>query len=129
MGPSAMIGCECRGGVARRVRYQLPCLGGEGGGHASPPGPCQPLAAISDKSARKVAEAALAASEAEFRAIFGGTPVGMAQVNTATGRFLRVNRHLGELTRYSEQDLLSRITFPGLLHPEESGGQAGRRER
>jgi two-component system CheB/CheR fusion protein len=65
-----------------------------------------------------VAEAALATSEREFRAMFELAGVGQAGADARTGRFLRVNRRLCEITGYSEEELLQR-TYRELTHPED----------
>ncbi|HEX5055293.1 MAG TPA: PAS domain S-box protein, partial [Gammaproteobacteria bacterium] len=55
---------------------------------------------------RAYAEAALRQSEEEFRAIFEFSSVGKAQADPATGRLIRVNPKLCELTLYSADELL-----------------------
>jgi diguanylate cyclase (GGDEF)-like protein/PAS domain S-box-containing protein len=57
-------------------------------------------------------------SEEEFRATFERSGVGMTQVDPATGRFVRVNRRLCEITGYAEQELL-RMSFIQLTHPKD----------
>lgn len=66
----------------------------------------------------RAAEAALAASEREFRAMFELAGVGQAGADVHTGRFLRVNRRLCEITGYTEAELLQR-TYRELTHPED----------
>ena len=77
------------------------------------------LAAIGDNSARKAAEAALASREAEFRAIFASTLIGMVQAEAATGRFLRVNPHFCEIVGYREEELLGGMSVPDISHPDD----------
>lgn len=67
---------------------------------------------------RKLAEEAPSASEAEFRASFYSAAVGKAQVDPRTGRYLRVNGKVCEITGYSEEELL-RMTFVDLTHPDD----------
>jgi len=62
--------------------------------------------------------ASLAASEAEFRATFEGSPVGKTQSDPATGRYLRVNPAFCALTGYTEAELLG-MTVADLTHPED----------
>jgi PAS domain S-box-containing protein len=68
--------------------------------------------------ARRRVEQALRAREREFRTVFELATVGAAQVDTATGRFLRVNQRLCEITGYSEAELLER-TFSEITHPDD----------
>lgn len=74
--------------------------------------------ALSDISARKATEAALYRSEAEFRSMFDLSMVGSAQTDPATGRLLRVNRKLCEITGYEADELLSK-SFIEITHPED----------
>ena len=60
---------------------------------------------------------ALKRSEQLFHTMFDNAAVGMVLSETATGRFLRVNHKLCEITGYSEAELLSR-TFLDLSPPE-----------
>jgi PAS domain S-box-containing protein len=71
-----------------------------------------------DINARKQAEEALRESEEEFRSAFEVSSVGMAQADPFTGRYLRVNRHLCEMTGYSEAELIGR-PFTEITHPED----------
>ncbi|MEP6670482.1 MAG: PAS domain S-box protein [Chthoniobacter sp.] len=71
-----------------------------------------------DITERKLAEAALQASEADFRASFLSTAVGQVQADPATGRYLRVNPRFCEITGYSEEELLG-MTFRQLTHPDD----------
>jgi PAS domain-containing protein len=64
-----------------------------------------------DLTQRKQAEESLRSSEAEFRAIFELAGSGGCQTDPATGRFVRVNPKLCEITGYSSEELLS-MTFP-----------------
>jgi len=69
-----------------------------------------------DITGLKQAEAALRQSEENFRAMFEMASIGMAQADPRTGRFLRVNRKMCEITAYSMPELLlmkpSEITHP-----------------
>ena len=62
--------------------------------------------------------AELARSEAQFRASFEATSVGMVQAETFTGRLLEVNRCFCEIVGYSESELIGR-TFADLTHAED----------
>ncbi|MBL6454844.1 PAS domain-containing protein [Belnapia sp. T6] len=72
-----------------------------------------------DITEAKAGEAMLAASEAEFRAIFENSVVGKAQNDPATLRFIRVNRALCEMLGYEESELLGGMTFLDVTHPED----------
>ncbi len=61
---------------------------------------------------------ALAASEQKFRTFFELASVGVAQIDTRTGRFLQVNRKFCEITGYPEAEILQ-CTFRDITHPED----------
>ncbi len=50
---------------------------------------------------------ALGASEARFRFLFEQMAVGVAQIDTATGRFMRVNKKYIDITGYTTEEILS----------------------
>jgi PAS domain S-box-containing protein len=77
---------------------------------------------LRDETARHHAELALAASEAEFRAIFDTAAVGVTEVCVATGRYIRVNRRFCELVGQTEQTIIGDGLGPiDLTHPEDRG--------
>ena len=59
----------------------------------------------------------LHSSEARFRAIFDLAPVGVAWVETTTGRFVRVNRRYGEILGYPVEELVGR-SWQDVTHPD-----------
>jgi two-component system, cell cycle sensor histidine kinase and response regulator CckA len=67
---------------------------------------------------RKQAAAALKQSEAEFRAIFELASIGIAQADTHTGKFLRVNQKMSAITGYSSGELLQ-MRVPDVIHPDD----------
>lgn len=73
---------------------------------------------ISDISARKVAELALEQSEQRFREVFELAAVGIAVIDTPTGRHLSVNQRMCEINHRSREELL-RLTFMDLTHPDD----------
>ncbi|MDZ4288584.1 MAG: PAS domain S-box protein [Prosthecobacter sp.] len=72
--------------------------------------------------------AALRASEAEFRASFNSTAVGNAQVDPATGCYVRVNPRFCTITGYTEAELLG-MKFLALVHPEDTGNDEAAHQR
>jgi PAS domain S-box-containing protein len=74
-----------------------------------------------DATWRKQVEAALRESEADFRAIFELAGTGNAQADLRTGKLLRVNRKLGEITGYSSEELLA-MSVQDLAPPEDREG-------
>jgi PAS domain S-box-containing protein len=67
---------------------------------------------------RQRAEAALRASEEQYRAIFELASVGIAQSDPRTGQWLRVNEKMCEITGYSADELL-RMPISEVTHPED----------
>ena len=80
--------------------------------------PVRMTGTISDITARKLAEQALEESEARFRAVFEQAAVGIAVIETATGRYLSVNRRLCEINRRSEEEMLD-LTFMDVTYPAD----------
>src|SRR5215813_1626007 len=70
-----------------------------------------------DDTERKLAGDALQESEADFRAIFELAGTGKAQADLRTGRLLRVNQKLCDITGYSREELLA-MTIQELTRPE-----------
>ncbi len=66
---------------------------------------------------RQAAEAALQASEAQYRNTFENAAVGIAHASPE-GRFLRCNPHLCDMLGYSG-DELTRMTISEVTHPED----------
>jgi PAS domain S-box-containing protein len=71
-----------------------------------------------DITIRKRIEVALSENEDWFRMVFEQAAVGMAMIETSTGRFVHVNHRHCEITRRSASDLLTR-TFMDLTYPED----------
>lgn len=71
-----------------------------------------------DLSDERAKLARLRASEEEFRAAFELAGVPKAQVDPETGRIVRANRQLSELTGYSQEEL-RRMTFADITHPDD----------
>jgi PAS domain S-box-containing protein len=81
------------------------------------------IAEGSDVTVRKEAEESLRASEEEFRAMFERAGAGKAQLDPATGRFLRVNRKLCDITGYAAEEL-TQMTVADLAAPRYRDGDA-----
>jgi len=67
---------------------------------------------------RRIDLTALQASEAQLRAIFETAAIGMAQADPATGRWVRVNQRMCEITGYSAAELLA-MRVPEITHPDD----------
>jgi PAS domain S-box-containing protein len=73
-----------------------------------------------DITERRRIEDVLRESEERFRATFEHAAIGAAQVGI-DGRWLRVNRRLGEIVGYEPEELLH-TTFQEITHPEDLEG-------
>jgi PAS domain S-box-containing protein len=67
-------------------------------------------------------------SEARFRAVFEQAAVGVAVIDTASGRFLRINKKYCEMLGYDEAEMLQ-LTFQTITHPEDLEGDLSLMER
>ncbi|MBB5031017.1 PAS domain S-box protein [Prosthecobacter vanneervenii] len=76
------------------------------------------MALLTDISTRRAAEAAMQESDAQFRAIFEQAAVGVALVDSSSGRFLSVNQRACEISRLTRSQLLS-SSFKAVAHPED----------
>ncbi len=73
---------------------------------------------VHDIGARKRAEAMALESEGQLSAMFELASVGIAQADPSTGRWLRVNRKLCEITGYEASELLA-MRVPQITHPDD----------
>ena len=73
-----------------------------------------------DITERRRIEEVLRESEERFRATFEHAAIGAAQVGI-DGRWLRVNRRLGEIVGYEPEELL-KTTFQEITHPDDLEG-------
>jgi PAS domain S-box-containing protein len=76
------------------------------------------VAAITNITGLKRAEAALRESEATFGAMFEVSGVGKIEVDPKTGRFLCANSAMCEFVGYSEAELLARTVYD-ITHPND----------
>ncbi|MBX3329227.1 MAG: PAS domain S-box protein [Nitrospira sp.] len=73
---------------------------------------------FTDITARKQAEDALRDAERRSRTIFEQAGVGVAQIDSRTGRFERVNRKYCEIVGRTEAEMLA-TTFMKITHPDD----------
>lgn len=67
---------------------------------------------------RKRQEAQLRESEGRLRAMFEQAAVGVAQIDSATGRFIRCNQKCCDIVGYSPKEM-ERLNFQTITHPED----------
>lgn len=70
----------------------------------------------------------LLVSEARLRSLFEQAAVGVAEIDTATGRFLRVNRKYTEIVGYLMEEILA-FDFMVLTHPDDLASDLAQMER
>ncbi len=73
-----------------------------------------------DVTERVRAEKALRESELRFRAVYERSPIGIALVDSRSGRFLQVNPKFCEIAGRREEELL-RIDVGSITHPDDIG--------
>src|ERR1019366_5433209 len=73
-----------------------------------------------DITERKRAEGALRESEMRFRAVYERSPVGIALLDTRSGRFLQVNPKYCEIAGRREEELLQ-TDVGSITHPDDVG--------
>ena len=66
----------------------------------------------------QASEQAQRESEERFAALFNQASVGVALLDTATGRFLRVNQRYGEIVGYAPEEMLA-MDARRLIHPDD----------
>lgn len=71
-----------------------------------------------DITERKQGEHALTESEGRFRAIIENASVGMAVIDSNTGRFVRVNNKYCDIVGYTEAEMLI-TTFQNITYPDD----------
>ncbi|MBN2890597.1 MAG: PAS domain S-box protein [Bacteroidales bacterium] len=76
------------------------------------------FAIFRDITEQRLTEQALKESEKKFRAIFEQAGIGVALVNTKTGKFVRINQQYCDFIGYTKQEILQK-TFMDITHPED----------
>jgi PAS domain S-box-containing protein len=71
---------------------------------------------------------ALRESEERLRTLFEQAAVGVAEINTTTGRFIRINRKYGEIVGYSMEQMLA-LDFMSITHPDDLASDLAQMER
>lgn len=83
---------------------------------------------FSDQTEERRRRKALEESEERFRAVFEQAAVGVVQVETDTGRFLRVNQRYADIVGYSREELES-LDFQSLTHPDHLASDLANMQR
>jgi PAS domain S-box-containing protein len=81
-----------------------------------------------DITERKKAEEILRKSEERFRYIFEQVAVGFAQVESRTGRYVRVNQKQCDILGYTSEELLHK-TYKDITFPDDLGKEVPYREK
>lgn len=71
-----------------------------------------------DITERQQAQETLKASETRFRTLFEQAAVGVAEIDSLSGRFLAVNRKYCDIVGYTEAEMLE-LDFPSITHPDD----------
>ncbi len=73
---------------------------------------------LSEVEVRKETEKALRENETRLKVIFDQAAVGVAQVETKTGKFIRINKKYCEIVGYTAQEM-TQLTFMELSYPDD----------
>ena len=71
-----------------------------------------------DITARKHMESTLEESEKRFRVIYEKAPIGIAIINSESGRFIHCNKKYCDIVGYTEEEMLAR-SFMDITHPDD----------
>ena len=77
---------------------------------------------------RSKVEIALRESEVRFRNLFEQAAVGVAQIDSRTGRFVRINQKYCDIIGYTREEM-EHIAFQTITHPEDLPADLANRER
>jgi diguanylate cyclase (GGDEF)-like protein/PAS domain S-box-containing protein len=81
-----------------------------------------------DITERKQAEEELRESESQLRILFEQMAVGVARIQTHTGKFIQVNQRYCDIVGYSHNEMLS-LDFQSITHPLDLQADLGNMER
>ncbi len=102
--------------LASRAGVERPVLGSVAPIHAADGSVSGAVVIVRDQTAERAREAAARERESVFRALFDQRTIGVAHVETATSRLLRVNERFAEIVGYAREELvglpLSDLTDP-----------------
>ena len=76
------------------------------------------VANVIDISNQKQAEMELRESERRFRIMFEQAAVGVAQIESKTGKFVKINQRYCDIVGYSQKEMLTK-TFQDITHPDD----------
>ncbi len=80
--------------------------------------PIKLVAVSRDVTHRRIIEQELHESLERFRILFEQAAVGVAQINTQSGKFVKINRKYSEIIGYSEEEILE-LDFQTITFPED----------
>ncbi len=78
---------------------------------------------MADRLRRQESTKTIRESESTFRALFEQAAIGVAKVETATGRFILVNQRYADIVGYSREELLA-LDFQTITHPDDRPADA-----
>ena len=93
-----------------------PVLGSVAPIHAADASVSGAIVVVRDQTAERAREAAARERESVFRALFDQRSIGVAHVETATGRLIRVNERFAEIVGYRQEELVG-LSFSDLTDP------------
>ena len=102
--------------LASRNGAERPVLGSVAPTHAADGSVSGAVVIVRDQTAERAREAVARERESLFRALFDQRSIGVAHVETATGRLLRVNERFADIVGYRHEELAG-LSFRDLTEP------------